>query len=50
MTRKKLSFDSVRAYAAPAMELSSRALMDMLCDSGNDGYTEDLGDVEDFTW
>ncbi len=49
MTSKTLTFTSVGDYKAPCMDLSERVPADLLCDS-NDGYTEDIGDVEDFTW
>ncbi len=46
---KKLSFTTARAYKAPRIAIEARVPEEMLCDS-NDGLTEDIGDVEDFTW
>ena len=44
-------FNSVQRgeYKAPRAEFCERCLEDLLCESPN-GYTENIEDVEDFTW
>lgn len=49
MTKKKQQFTLVKGYMAPATEIGEQVLADLLCESP-DGYTEEFGDIEDFTW
>lgn len=48
MTKTNLKF-SLEGYKKPCMEFAERGLEELLCDS-NEGYTEDIGDIDDFTW
>ena len=49
MTKKKQQFTLVQGYSAPVTEIEERTLADLLCESP-DGYTEQFGEFEDFTW
>ena len=49
MTKTNLTINSGKGYQKPCVELAERGLEELLCDSP-DGFTEDIGEIDDFTW
>lgn len=49
MSKTTILSVQVREYVSPRLELCGQVTEDLLCDSPS-GYTENIGDVDDFTW
>jgi hypothetical protein len=49
MIVKRTQFAAKAEYNAPALEMEARVNGEMLCDSA-EGYTENMGEIDDFTW